>query len=263
MELWHEIAGDGPPVVLIHAGICDSRMWEPQWRTFPKTHRTVRCDLRGFGRTPFPAERFAHARDVVELLERLDVGPAALVAVSYGGRVALDAAVARPDLVDRLVLVGASLPDHEWSEVVTRSGEEEEAALERGDLDAAVEASLRTWVDGAGRRPDEVDPALRSLVAQMQLRAFELQEPVWEEAEEELLVPDLASRYVELRLPTLVLVGGEDVSDMHEEAERLVSGIPGARKVEIAGATHLPSLERPQEFDRLVLAFLRDEAAGA
>src|SRR3954451_10727733 len=92
MELWHEIAGDGPPVLLIHAGICDSRMWEPQWRTFPKAHRTVRCDLRGFGRTPFLAEPFAHARDVVELLERLDLGPAALVAVSYGGRGGLAAA---------------------------------------------------------------------------------------------------------------------------------------------------------------------------
>jgi 3-oxoadipate enol-lactonase len=256
LELWHEIAGEGPPVLLIHAGICDSRMWEPQWRTFPEAHRTVRCDLRGFGRTPLPAEPYSDARDVVELLDRLELGPLALVAVSYGVRVALEVALARPDLVDRLVLVGANLPDHQWSDAVRRSAEEEEAALEAGDLDAAVEANLRTWVDGPRRQPDGVDPAVRSLVAQMQRRAFELQIPVGEEAEEELLVPNLASRFVELRLPTLVLVGGEDVSDMHEMTERLASGIPGARKAEIAGATHLPSLERPEKFDRLVLAFL-------
>jgi pimeloyl-ACP methyl ester carboxylesterase len=55
--LWHELAGDGPPVLLLHEGICDSRVWEPQWRTFPLAHRTVRCDLRGFGRTPLPLSR--------------------------------------------------------------------------------------------------------------------------------------------------------------------------------------------------------------
>jgi 3-oxoadipate enol-lactonase len=56
VELWHEIAGEGAPVLLIHEGICDSGMWDSQWRTFPNAHRTVRCDLRGFGRTPLPAE---------------------------------------------------------------------------------------------------------------------------------------------------------------------------------------------------------------
>lgn len=258
MELWHEIAGKGPPVLFIHEGICDSRVWDPQWRTFPQAYRTVRCDLRGFGRTPMPPERFSRARDVVELLDRLELRAAALVAGSLGGRVALEVALARPDLVDRLVLVAPGLPGHEWSDAVRRYGEEKDAALERGDLDAAVEASLRLWVDGPGRRPDEVDPAVRRLVAEMQRHAFELQLPVWEEADEELLVEDVASRYTELRVPTLILVGSEDVPDMHAIADRLASGIPGARRAEIQGTAHVPSLERPEEFDRLVLTFLRD-----
>jgi 3-oxoadipate enol-lactonase len=179
-----------------------------------------------------------------------------VVGASLGGRVALEVALARPDLVDRLVLVGAGLPDHEWSDPVRRYGEEEEAALARGDIEAAVEANLRMWVDGPRRQPHEVDRAVRGLVAEMQRRAFELQLPVWEEAEEELLVPDVGSRYIALRVPTLVLVGGEDVSDMHAMAKRLASGIPGARTVEIPRAAHVPSLERPDEFDRLVLPFL-------
>lgn len=256
MVLWHEIAGDGPPVLLLHEGICDSRMWEQQWRTFPPAHRTVKCDLRGFGQTPLPPEPYSHARDVVELLDRLQLGPAALVGVSLGGRVALEVALARPDLVDRLVLVGAGLPGHPPSDLLRRYFEEEEAALERGDLDAALEATLRTWVDGPRRRPEDVDPAVRRFVAEMQRRAYELWLPVGQEAEEEPLVPDVGSRYVELRLPTLVLVGTEDLPDMHEIAEKLAAGIPGARKVEIPGTAHVPSLERPDEFDRLVLPFL-------
>jgi 3-oxoadipate enol-lactonase len=127
----------------------------------------------------------------------------------------------------------------------------------RGDLETAVEANLRMWVDGPNRRPDEVDPRMRAFVGEMQRRALELQAPMWDVVEEELLVPDVGSRYAELRVPTLVLVGSEDVSDIHEIADRLVTGIPGARKVAIAGTAHVPSLERPEEFDRLVLAFLR------
>jgi len=140
---------------------------------------------------------------------------------------------------------------------VRRYSEQEDAAVARGDLDAAVEANLRMWVDGPNRRPDEVDPTVRSFVGMMQRHALELQAPVWQVVEEELLVPDVWSRYVELRVPTLVLVGSEDVSDIHEIADRLASGIPRARKVVIAGTAHVPSLERPEEFDRLVLAFLR------
>jgi 3-oxoadipate enol-lactonase len=256
MELWHEAAGEGRPVLLIHEGICDSRMWESQWRSFPQFHRTVRCDLRGFGQTPLPAEPYSNARDVVELLDRLELGAAALVGVSLGGRVALEVALARPDLVERLVLVGPGLPGHAWSDTVRRYGEEEDAAVARGDLEAAVEANLRMWVDGPNRLADEVDPRVRSFVGMMQRRALELQAPVWEEVEEELLVPDVGSRYAEVRLPTLVLVGSEDVSDIHEIADRLASRIPGARKVVIAGTAHVPSIERPEEFDRLVLAFL-------
>ncbi len=256
MGLWHEVAGDGPPVLLIHAGICDSGMWEPQWRTFPQAHRTARCDLRGFGKTRLPAARYSHARDLVDLLSRLEMRTTALVGVSLGGRVALEVALAQPDLVARLVLVGPSLPGPAWSDSVRRYDEEEEAALARGDVEAAVEANLRMWVDGPRRRSDEVDAALRRRVGEMQRRAFELQLPLSDEAEEELLVPDVGTRYVDVEVPTLVVVGGEDASDIHLIAERVASGISGARKAEIPGAAHLPSLERPEEFDPLVLAFL-------
>lgn len=262
MGLWHEVTGEGSPVLLIHEGICDGRMWDRQMRTFSSKHRVVRCDLRGFGQTSIPPQPYSHASDVVELLEGLRLGPTALVAVSLGGRVALEVAVARPDLVDRLVLVGAGLPDHTWSDTVERFGEEEEAALGRDDLDAAIEANLRMWVDGPNRTANDVDPEMRRFVGRMQRRAFVLQEPVWEEAQENLLVPDVGSRFTELRVPVLVLVGGEDVSDMHEIADRLAGGIPGARKVVIAGTAHVPSLEVPEEFDRLVLEFLRDGAAA-
>jgi 3-oxoadipate enol-lactonase len=260
MKLWHEIAGDGPIVTLIHPGVCDSRVWNPQWSTFPLKHTTIRCDLRGFGRTPLPAESFSHARDVVDLLDQLldqlNVGPTALVGASLGGRVALEVALARPDLVDRLVLVGASIPGFGWSEDVIRFGDEEDAALNAGDIEAAVQTNLRMWIDGPNRSSDSVDPAIRNFIENMQRHAFELQLPVWEEGDEELLVPDMGDRFVEISVPTLVLVGSEDIADMRTIADDLASSIPGALKAEIGGAAHIPSIEKPDEFDRLVLDFL-------
>ena len=263
VELWHEIAGEGAPVLLIHEGICDSRMWDPQWRTFPSTHRTVRCDLRGFGRTPLPAEPYAHARDVVELLDRLELGPAALVGVSLGGCVALDVAVARPDLVDRLVLVGSSLPDHEWSDTVSRYAEEEEAALKQGISTPPSRPPCGCGSTGRSAGPARSIRPYGASSPRCSVARSSLQLPTWEDAEEELLVPDLASRYVELRVPTLVLVGSEDVSDMHAIAERLASGIPGARKAEIAATAHVRLFSARRSFDRLVLGFLGSEGRTA
>jgi 3-oxoadipate enol-lactonase len=235
-------------------------MWDPQWETFPTRHRVLRYDMRGFGRSPIEPGSFSNARDLVDLLDRHGTERASLVGVSMGGRVALEVALARPQLVEALVLVGSGLPGHEWSEEMQAASKEEEAALRRGDLDEAVEVCLRTWVDGPRRRPEDVNPGVRSQVAEMQRRAYELQLPVEETAEEELLVVDLAQRLCEVRARTLILAGELDVPDIHAIADRLEREIPGAHRASIADSAHVPSLERPSEFDGLVLPFLAPAA---
>jgi 3-oxoadipate enol-lactonase len=238
-------------------------MWDPQWRTFQRAHRVVRCDLRGFGRSPLAPGRYSHPGDLIALLDELALGPAALVGVSLGGGVALQVAVARPDLVSALVLVGSGVRGHEWSDSVTRAWEEEEAAFERGDLDAAVEVNLRTWVDGPHRSPDEVDPDVRRKVGEMQRRALELYREGGADAEEEALVPDIADRLGEISVPTLVLVGELDLDDIHAIADRLEREIPNTRSATIEGAAHAPTLEQPERFDELALGFLDEVGAGA
>jgi pimeloyl-ACP methyl ester carboxylesterase len=232
-------------------------MWDPQWETFRPSHRVLRYDMRGFGRSPVGPGSYSNAGDLIDLLEQQGVAKASLVGVSMGGRVALEVAIARPELVDALVLVGAGFPGHDWSAEMNAADEAEMAALKRGDLDAAVEVALRTWVDGPRRRPEDVDSDVRARVAEMQRRAYELQLPVWETAEEEPLVSDLSERVGEVDAPTLVLVGEEDVRDMHEIAGRLERELPNARRASIANTAHVPSMERPREFDQLVLPFLQ------
>jgi len=257
-ELHHEVAGEGPPVVLLHEGIADSRMWEPQWATFPPLYRTVRYDMRGFGESPPLSGSVSHSRDLVGLIESLELAPTALVGVSMGGTVALDVAVARPELVSALVLVGSGLRGHEFSEETQAGWAEEEEAFERGDLDAAVETNLRMWVDGPHRSAEEVDPDVRRRVGEMQRRAFELDQTVEGEPTFEVLAPDYPERLGEIRVPTLILVGEVDRPEMHEIADRLEAGIPDTRRGTIVGTAHVPSMERPHEFDQLVLGFLAE-----
>jgi len=247
-------------MVLLHEGICDSRMWDSQWEAFTRSHRVLRFDFRGYGRSPLEPGQYASARDAIELLDQHEFERAALVGVSLGGRVALEVALAQPERVAALVLVGSGLPGHEWSEELKATWEEEEAALRAGDLDGAVEVSLRTWVDGPRRRPGDVDADVRARVAEMQRCAYELQLPFEESAEEELLVEDVGQRLGEIEAPTLVLIGEEDVPDLQAIADRLAAEIPGARRATLANTAHVPSLERPREFEDLVLGFLEEAA---
>jgi 3-oxoadipate enol-lactonase len=233
-------------------------MWEPQWRSFAGSHRLLRLDLAGFGRTPIETLPVTHARDVVGLLDDLGISGACVVGASMGGRVALEIAVARPDLVAALVLVDAGLPDVDWSEDMRAYGAAEDEAVSRGDLEAATEINLRMWVDGPRRTPEDVDPAVRDAVADMLRRALELQAPHWERLDEDLLVPDIAERLREVQAPTLVIVGDEDVVDMQMLAKRFAAEIPRARLATIAGAAHVPSLEQPNAFDKLLRAFLAE-----
>jgi 3-oxoadipate enol-lactonase len=255
-----ETAGSGPgTIVLVHAGVCDSRMWDPQWIPFTASARTVRYDLRGFGRSPLPPEPYSHAADLVGLLGRLGPGPFWLVGASLGGRVALEVAVAHPELVEGLVVAGAALSGHAWSDEIAAFGDREDAALGRGDLDAAVEENLRMWVD-AGRPPDQVDQQVRKLVAEMQRDAFETQYPAPPDADEEPLVGGLADRLGEIRVPLLAITGAADVADFQRIADRLTTEVPDARRAIVAGAAHLPSMERPEEFNRLALGFVTERA---
>jgi 3-oxoadipate enol-lactonase len=256
-RLAYDLDGDGPAVVFIHEGIADRRMWLPQVKPFVSAgYRVVRYDLRGFGETELRAGEFSNEDDLLGLLDHLSIESASLVGASYGGRISLELALSHPDRVDALVLVGAGLRDWEWSDEVERLGTEEEQLLEAGDIDSAVELNLRAWVDGPSRTPDEVDPAVREQVREMQRQALEIQVAVPDAGPDHAIEPAASERLNELACPTLVVVGDLDQPDILRIADRLSEGIPRARKEVIVGTAHVPSMEKPAEFNELVLGFL-------
>ena len=246
-------AGSGPAVVLLHAGIADSRMWDPQWTAWQTRFSLTRLDLRGFGRSAPPEGSFSHAGDVLSVLDDAGIDRVALVGASFGGLVALDLAASHPDRVTGLVLADPPLPGTEWSDEMRAFFAAEEAALEAGDLAAATEVNVEFWLPSASE-------AVRAAIREQQLRAFELQ--VGDESDDALLTDDLPSALRTLDVPTLVLTGADDKADFVAIADHLAATVPDARRETIAGAGHLPSLEQPAAFDAAVLPFVEGKATA-
>jgi len=249
----YDEAGEGSALLLLHAGIADRRMWDDAWPMLTARHRVIRPDLRAYGETPLPDGTFSWTADAAELLSVLGVERAHLVGISMGAGVALDLALGRPELVDRLVLVAPGLSGWDYAPEMDRFDQDERAALERGDLDAASWLNVRFWVDGPHRPEDEVDARIRQRVFEMQHLAYEVDN---DDAELEWLVPDRATRLEEVRAPTLVLAGELDQPDFVVIGRHIAERIPGARYEILPGVAHLPPMEAPEAFSRLVLDFL-------
>jgi 3-oxoadipate enol-lactonase len=247
------------PIVLIHAGVADRRMWDPIWPELTAKRDVVRIDLRGFGDSVArPADAVSHSGDVLDTLSEIGVDRCHVVGASFGAGVAVEVALARPSAVASLLLAapaGSLLA--ELTPDLRAFLDAERTALERGDLDAAVEANLAWWVEGTLRSAEEVDSSARESVRRMQRRAFEVTAD-WEDVEEQELDPPALDRLGEIEIPVLVLVGGLDLDTVHDAARRMVAGIAGARRVDWPGAGHLPSLEMPAVFASLLREWVKD-----
>jgi pimeloyl-ACP methyl ester carboxylesterase len=248
MTLAHDTAGDGPAVLLLHSTVCDRRMWDPQVPALTAAGlRAVRCDLRGFGDTPAPAAPYDDALDVAGLMDELGIERFALVGASGGGRVAMATAARWPHRVTRLALLCTAVGGHERSAELLAFGKREDELIEAGDLTGATALNVETWV-GPG-----ADEATRAKVGAMQRRAFDLQAAV-PEVEETGPETDLAA----ITAPALLVSGAHDLPDFRQIAARLAGRLPHARHVELDWAGHLPSLERPDLLNPILLGFLTE-----
>ena len=247
---WAEGEDDGgaDPLVLVHAGVADARMWEPIVPALAQTRRVVRFDMRGFGRSRSWRGAFSPAGDLAALLDAISIPRAHVVGASLGGLVALELAVAAPDRVASLVLLAAALPDIEESAELLAFAEAEEAAIVVGRIEDAVEVNVRMWASHSS-------PQVQALVADMQRDAFELL--LREGAESDELDPPVSARLAEIAMPATIAYGDRDVEDFARIAHRLHAELPAATLHEIAGAGHLLALDRPDEVTRLILRHLQ------
>jgi pimeloyl-ACP methyl ester carboxylesterase len=247
-RLWLEETGSGPAVLFIHGGLGDSRLWEPQARSLADHFRTIRFDLRFYGRSESPGIAFSAVDDVIGLLDALEIERAALVGLSLGGALALDVALLHPERVWAIAHVAGGVSGVALDAYTDEQERAYEAAVEAGDIERAMDIDFDVWA------PLGVNDTLRDL---------------WRATPDMLGVPEgavaaprpqTADRLGEIRAPTLVVVATHDPAGLQDADRRVAREVPGARLAEV-DSDHYLTLRVPEQVDELLLEFLSAAAA--
>jgi 3-oxoadipate enol-lactonase len=249
-QLWVETEGTGPAVLFLHGGLGDSRLWAPVAELLAERFRTIRYDYRHFGRSDSPGGEFATLDDLFAVLDAVEVDSAALVGLSMGGAIALDAALARPERVWAVAHVAGAVTGYPLDLASDEEYAEYEDAIERGDLDAAMAFDFRMWA------PLGTDELLRELwLATPDARGLP-------EGATPKPRPPAHERLHELSLPTLVVVATQDPQGLRDHGSTVARTVPGARLVELE-SDHYLTLREPERIAELLDEFLTLNAPPA
>ncbi|MFZ0341647.1 MAG: alpha/beta hydrolase [Gaiellaceae bacterium] len=242
-RLWYDEAGDGETILLVHGGLGDSGLWEPVVPFLAERFRTIRTDLRFFGRSTGPAVSWSWHDDVVGVLDELGVERAALVGLSMGGRIALDVALAHPERLWAVAGVAPGLAGHDDAAYT----EEHEARYEAAEdkVEAMMEIDLEVWA------PLGADERIRDL-----WRATPDANPLPDGVEPLAPVGAPAKeRLGELAVPTLVVTAAHDPRGFREIGPTVAQAAPDARHVEL-DSDHYVTLREPELLSGVLLEFL-------
>ena len=260
-ELAYDIVGTGHPLTLVHGLLLDRRSWDDQISEFSRQWSVLRYDQRGWGDSAQEAIEppFSPRQDLLSLLDYLNIKKTYLLGLSGGGEMALDFTLEHPERVDALILVAAGISGVPMplTETVQAFVAQYYGALQQEDIVSAANTSLRMWVDGPRRTPEQVNAHARSRIAIMLTQHIQRHGDYLAHQQHMLaLEPPAANRIGEVNVPTLIIVGDEDWPRVFEMADRLERGIAHAQKVIIPGTAHHPNMEKPEEFNRVVMEFL-------
>ncbi|MGH9684819.1 MAG: alpha/beta fold hydrolase [Candidatus Acidiferrales bacterium] len=247
-KLYYEAAGLGLPVVLVHGGQMDSRMWDEQFALFSKHYRVIRYDVRGFGKSPASTNVYADEDDLAALLKFLHADKAVIIGLSLGGRIAIDFALTYPEMTYAIIPVAPGLSGFNFSSDPTFM--ESWRAAQAGDWDKVTDLWLQSGY---------MTPAMKNPKIALHLRQL-ARENAHENLDnyllEKVLYPPAIGRLREIKSPVLVIVGNLDVPDIQEISGLLRARIPRVKEIVIENSGHIVNMEQPEQFNRAVLDFL-------
>lgn len=254
-SIYYEIAGRGEPIVMIHAGVADSRQWNNEFSSFASHYQVIRYDMRGFGKSLPVAGEFSHLQDLTALLDHLQLdSPVVLLGCSMGGGLALDFALTYPDQVKALILVDAAPAGLEIDVPVPPKFKLLEDADKAGDLDLVAELETQIWFDG-DRSPENLNLDMRALAYKMNRLALSHGDKRLGKRLPNTTVP-ASETLSKLQVPVLALIGAQDIAYMHVATDYMVKEIPFIVKQTIENAAHLPNMDQPEAFRNIVFDFL-------
>ncbi len=250
-RLFYEAAGTGDCIVLIHDGLIHHEVWDAQFPVLARTHRVVRYDRRGYGKSDQPAAAYSNVADLLRVFEQLGIEQAWLVGMSAGGGLAIDFTLAHPERVGGLILVGAVVSGFDYTtHFYTRGGRMTQQIYSDPE-------SLRVYITTT----DPYNIAPSSTAARERARSLLEAYPGNARFEKHRLAtppPPALGRLGEIRVPTLLVVGEFDIPDVHAHAGAIDAGIAGAQRVIVSGSGHLVPLEQPEAFNAEIARFLQE-----
>lgn len=253
-RIYYEMVGSGRPLVMIHAGVADSRQWNNEFAAFSQNHQVLRFDMRGYGKSEPADGEFSHLSDLVSLVGALEIPePFVLMGCSMGGGLAMDFALTHPSKVKALIMVGSGPSGLELDVPTPAKFADAEKAFEAGDLDLVAEIETQIWFDGTGRAPEQVNPTMRKLLYEMDRLALSHEV---KQLGRRLPNTETPAVVQDLRVPVLIIVGSHDTPYILAAADYMEQNIRSATKVTIEDAAHLPNMDQPQEFQGIVQEFL-------
>lgn len=254
-RLYYEEKGSGRPVIMIHGGFLDRRMWDGQFDVFAEDYRVIRYDVRAHGRSGGADSTFIDHEDLHVLVRKLDIESAAIIGLSMGGQIAADYAIVYPARVSALVLAGPGMSGYNIpsSEEGVEYIRDVTKALNEDNFEEGIGVLARSWAEGPFRSPSEIDPAVRERVLTMLAGS----KPRWDILAEVAFVdPPAIGRLDEIQCPVLALAGDKDMPEILDIVNLYEESVSGARKVIIPGVAHMSNMENAEEFNRIVMEFL-------
>ena len=254
-RIYYEECGTAPQaVVLIHDGVVDSAVWDEVWPQFCASFHTIRYDRRGYGRSPESAASYFETDDLAALLQHLKATHVTLVGSSHGGELSIDFTLAHPEWVEQLVLVGPVVSGMPYSQHFRERGSHVFELLGKGEVDAAIsEWSQDKYLIAPGN-----DAARGRLLELLRSHPQDMTHH-----DHPLRPKPALPRLGQIHVPTLIVTGDADIPDVHAHSGAIEAGIPHARRIVIAGVGHIMYLEKPAEFSRRVIEFIKLNAPSS
>lgn len=240
-KIYYEARGSGQAIALLHDGSLASRTWDEVWEPLAKRHQVIRYDRRGYGRSRAATTPFSPTEDLAKLLSHLKVEHAVIVGSSSGGALAIDFAIAHPEMVDGLFLIGPVLHGMEFTAEFHERANRNNMPMEHND----VKTWARNWAQDPFLVAGRNEAARRKIYEELVANAEKIKN--YDSALEEKLAPPASKRLGEIKAPTLILVGEGDIADVHTHCDAIKAGIRDSEPLVVKGAGHLIQLEKPDE----------------
>jgi 3-oxoadipate enol-lactonase len=249
-KIYYETRGSGPAIILLHDGLLHAVTWDQVWEPLAAGHEVIRYDRRGYGRSELPTASYSSTEDLRKLLTHLKMQHAVIVGSSSGGALAIDFALAHPQMVDGLFLIGSVLDGLPYTASFRERGARNNEPIKRDDIRAVA----KNWSEDKFLVAGPNEGARRKIYEQLVANSDKVK---FDNHFEQRLSPPASERLSEVKAPTRILVGEADIADVHAHCAAINRGIRESTLEVIKDAGHLIQLEKPGEVAKRIQDFVQ------